>query len=437
MSSQVDSLRAVLSSLPTPPSNSSAATTTASSISHHKLSYVMSRNKYLTKRLEEKLTTYVGTYDEEKEGGFEMPDSEDNGEKADEETLKECLELAGEISKLESGIVFSNGAIEEGRNDLEKCISAMESDPNQSSMSDDAEVPVVQAKAGDINKLEEDITQEGKRKTELLRRIEECKKQITANEKRTASAAAGLASAGGTIDSVVKVKGDLQGTNDMIAWYTAVKTAMEQLAGVEVKKVKQGKDGCNVVIGMKAGQEGEERELVVCCKVRGGKLKVDDAVTKGEVLRDGLGIIKCDLPDLTDLVSFVSTMEGPHDVRTVVREARERLRSAAARVRDVGDLRKRMQVKSQGGELETIKVMVCEGGLVDVRLSKDYPKGRAVTVTGLEARGVTKEDGDKIKAEINAEAWEGVAQAMEKCRERVMEERIKGVGDGLGLGLPR
>ena len=138
-------------------------------------------------------------------------------------------------------------------------------------------------------------------------------------------------------------------------------------------------------------------------------------------------------PSLT--LSFVGGMEGPHDVRTVVRESRERLRSAACRVRDVGDLRKRMVVKSQGGELERVKVMVCEGCMVDVQLSKDYPKGRAVTVTGIEARGVGKETGEGIRGEINGNQWEGVGGAMDKCRERVMEERVKGGGEGLGLGI--
>jgi hypothetical protein len=394
----------------------------------------MSRNKYLTTRLEEKLTTYVGTYGSDvTEEGFAHPEKPAvSGD--DDKVVEDCIALAGEISKLESAIVCSRGAVEEGRSDLEKCVEAMEEDGT--GVADDGE-EVVQAKAGDINQLEGEIAEEGKRKTELIRRIEECKRQVLENEKRTATAAAGLAAAGGTVDSVVKVKGDLQGTNDMIAWYTAVKTAMEQLAGVEVKKVKQGKDGCNVVIGMKAGPDGESRDLVVCCKVKGGKLQVDDAVLKGEVIRDSMGIIKSDLPDLTDLVQFAGNMEGPHDVRTVVREARERLRSAAARVRDVGELRKRMQVKSQGGALEVVKVMVCEGGMVDVRLSKDYPKGRAVTVTGLEARGVGGEAVEAIKREINGEVWEGVGKAMEKCRERVTEERVKGVGDGLGLGLPR
>jgi len=205
------------------------------------------------------------------------------------------------LSLSESGIMASTAAIETGRSDLSQCVDAMEADPNSVSPEDSGE-DMVQAKGVDIKNVDESISQEGKRKTELLRKIEECKKHIKENEKLTATSAAGLAAAGGTVDSVVKVKGDLQGTNDMIAWYTAVKTAMEQLAGVEVKKVKQGKDGCNVVIGMKAGTEGEERELEVQCKVRGGKLRVDDAAFKGEVMRDSMGIIKSDLPDLTDLV---------------------------------------------------------------------------------------------------------------------------------------
>ncbi|GMH60158.1 hypothetical protein TrRE_jg7084, partial [Triparma retinervis] len=197
---------------------------------------------------------------------------------------------------------------------------------------------------------------------------------ILSNEKRTSTAAGGLACAGGTVDSVLTVVGSLQSTTDMVAWYTAVKTAMEQLSGVEVKKVKQGKDGCDVVIGMKAGHDGSSRDLLVRCGSRSGSLKVDDAAFRGDVIRDSMGIIKAELPDLTDLVRMAGNIAGPHDVRTVVREARERLRSAARRVTDVGNLRKRMQVKGRGGDLTDVKVMACEGCQIDVRMSRDYPK---------------------------------------------------------------
>ena len=76
----------------------------------------MCRNKYLTTRLEERLTTYVGTYDEDTDA-FSHPEggSEGGGNGGDEEIVEKCLELAGEISKLgeEEKDGWSEGRLEQ------------------------------------------------------------------------------------------------------------------------------------------------------------------------------------------------------------------------------------------------------------------------------------------------------------------------------------
>lgn len=219
----------------------------------------------------------------------------------------------------------------------------------------------------------------------------------------------------------------------MIQWYTAVKAALEQLSGVSVSDVSKSKGGIKVKISLASSLS----LVIVCSSNKRGSMKVDDAILVGDPIMDPMGIIRHPPPPLQDILTHARSLPNPHDLRFVVREARNRIDKATNKVNDLGVLRKSYEIRAEQGHLDKVKVNVIDGIMVEFSLSKDYPTGKSIKVQSYS--GCQPPD-SLVNYQTAAlfDDGETINSAVEKMKGVIQELKLQDVAKGLGLAdLPR
>jgi len=428
---------------------------------------MVARNKYLNQRSTEMLMDYIGTWDAAKET-FEMPSAAADGadEVGDEELVQKVIVAARETRNKSENLArgfkqFQDTLISmKGTEDISAPLTTSSASPSparnsltQSSASpaarktDDNEAPLQEleekrkALSTQLNGLNEKVVAKKQKLEEIKTKITQSGAKVEDNSNDS------LSELRKKTDATAAAVEELKGTE---SWYTAVKSAMGMLSGIEIIETKAvDKKTLQITLAMELTEKDKMQQSATRKNTKAKpSAKQDDEyqlqlrITSGRVSEAiilGAAPIGASssrmaairkvhtsaLPSLEDLVTASCALEKPEDVRFVIRESKARLNNTFARAVHVKKLSERFTISHTNPDLTEVCVTIKPGVTANLALNVGYPTTspsiESLSTSALGVGGHSDSDLDEVKEWANKQTWDNVLSMCTGIKERLVE----------------
>jgi hypothetical protein len=422
----------------------------SNSCSDQRVKYESARDLYVQQRVEEMLIEQLSTFDGK---GFADPITDD-----DDEIMKSNEEEAGVVTSVRStanaiamthdSLTKKFGHFVSRREELLQVlkeidgttttITATGNGSNTSSLNDDgsssdmADDDLAVVSDEDLLQQQKELEEIQQEKIELEAQLADIGIQMKEQRRKLQDAPDNVDEEieDGSIEKITRESNEgsdkITELQQMVEWYNAVRSAIEELGSLRVLSVEEAPAGENEEAGIYVNilLEDEYKLVIKLAPIGRDRLRVMSAVIEGDEISEAQGMVIGRMPSLDDVVAASKAMTVPEDVRFVVREASVRMRSLAARVEDIVELRKKYLLQ-MNKKLDELVVSVNEGVVAVVRLSEDYPllPGCVYIAQIAGVAGWDEAELDMIRKAVNDGKWSRVGQVINLMKEEVQKGR--------------
>jgi len=178
------------------------------------------------------------------------------------------------------------------------------------------------------------------------------------------------------LDAAQNTNKKVEELTGMTEWYNAVRSAMEELAGIKVLSVVPASTSTSLmdegIVVKLALYKTHFLTLKMSLTGESDQMRVNSAVVDGEKITAGMGDVTCEMPLLGDVITASKGLSPPADVRFVVREASSRVKAAIRRAKDVANLASSYSVK-MNKNLDELVITLNDNITAVMQLNNDYP----------------------------------------------------------------